>query len=68
METAERHQVGFGSLIENFCREFFWLYLLLKNDLIMAKSKDQKKEVKKQATKTKAEKRAETRDKKPKYD
>ncbi len=34
----------------------------------MAKSKDAKKSVKKVATKTKDEKRADKRDKKPKYD
>jgi len=48
----------------------FSVYLSFKkkNDTTMAKSKDAKKSVKKVATKTKDEKRAEKRDKKPKYD
>lgn len=47
---------------------FFSILAFHKTDTTMAKSKDAKKDVKKVATKTKDEKRADKRDKKPKYD
>jgi hypothetical protein len=56
------------NLLLTFEKNTFTLWHNSKFNQIMGKSKDAKKEVKKVATKTVKEKRAEKKDKKPKYD